>query len=141
MIALKQKLKCILLIDDDYATNYIHKRVINSAEITDNIVALESGYDALKYLEETDFQEFPRPEIIFLDINMPGMDGWEFLESYEQLVESQKSKIVLVMLTTSLNPDDKNKSEHIKSIDGFRNKPLTIEILQGIIDEHFSEYV
>lgn len=140
MIVLKKKLNCILLIDDDYATNYIHKRVINKAEITEKIVALESGYEALKYLEQTDFEEYPRPDIMFLDINMPGMDGWEFLEGYEQLDEKHKGKIILVMLTTSLNPDDKNKSDALSTINGFRNKPLTIETLQGVIDEYFADH-
>lgn len=140
MIALKRKLKCILLIDDDSATNYIHKRVIDKAEITEKIVALESGYDALEYLQKTDFDKFPRPDIIFLDINMPGMDGWEFLNGYEKLKENQRSKIILVMLTTSLNPDDKNKSDSISTINGFRNKPLNVEILNGVIDEYFPNY-
>ncbi|TVZ17015.1 response regulator [Maribacter sp. MAR_2009_72] len=140
MIPLKKKLSCILLIDDDHATNYIHKRVINKAEITEKIVDLESGYDALKYLEQTDFEAYPRPDIIFLDINMPGMDGWEFLEGYENLSVEQRSKIILVMLTTSLNPDDKNKSDSISTIDGFKNKPLTHEILQDVIDEYFADH-
>jgi CheY-like chemotaxis protein len=140
MIALKKKLKCILLIDDDYATNYIHKRVIDKAEITENVVVLESGYDALEYLRETNIEEYPRPDIIFLDINMPGMDGFEFLEEYEKLKELQKGNIILVMLTTSLNPEDKNKSDSISTINGFRNKPLTAEILQGVIDDYFPDY-
>ena len=140
MIALKKKLKCILLIDDDYATNYIHKRVIDKAEITENVVVLESGYDALEYLRETNIEEYPRPDIIFLDINMPGMDGFEFLEEYENLKEMQKGNIILVMLTTSLNPEDKNKSDSISIINGFRNKPLTEEILKGVMNDYFSDY-
>lgn len=140
MIPLKKKLSCILLIDDDQATNYIHKRVINKAAITDKIVELESGYDAIKYLNQTDFEAYPRPDIIFLDINMPGMDGWEFLEGYEKLNPEQRGKIILVMLTTSLNPDDKNRSDTISTIDGFKNKPLTHETLQDIIDEYFADH-
>ena len=140
MIALKKKLKCILLIDDDYATNYIHKRVIDKAEITENVVVVESGYDALEYLRETNIEEYPRPDIIFLDINMPGMDGFEFLEEYENLKEMQKGNIILVMLTTSLNPEDKNKSDSISIINGFRNKPLTEEILKGVMNDYFSDY-
>ncbi|MCM4154936.1 response regulator [Gramella sp. AN32] len=137
---MKKKLNCILLIDDDKATNYINERVISRAKIVDKIVAVESGYKALDYLKEKDFKEYPKPEVIFIDINMPGMDGWEFLEEYGEMKEVQKGNIIIVMLTTSSNPDDLSKSATISRINGFKNKPLTAEKLDEIIDEYFPNY-
>lgn len=137
---MKKKLDCILLIDDDKATNYINERVISRAKIADKIVAVESGYKALDYLKENDFTAYPRPDIIFLDINMPGMDGWEFLEEYGEMKEVQKGNII-VMLTTSSNPDDLRKSATISHINEFKNKPLTAEKLDEIIDKYFPNYI
>ncbi len=137
---MKKKLNCILLIDDDKATNYINKWIISRAEIADKIVAVDSGYKALDYLNEKDVEENPIPDIIFLDINMPGMDGWEFLDEYREMKDVVKERIVIVMLTTSSNPDDLNKSATISLINGFKNKPLTAENLKGIIDEYFPDY-
>ncbi|WP_289644420.1 response regulator [Maribacter aestuarii] len=137
---MKKKLSCVLLIDDDYATNYIHERTIKQADMAEKVVAKQSGYDALDYLRETNSDEYICPEIIFLDINMPGMDGWEFLDEYDKLEEVKKARMVLVMLTTSLNPDDENTSKDIPNISGFKNKPLTVPVLDEIIDTHFPDY-
>ena len=68
---------------------------------------------------------------------MPGINGWEFLEAYDELEEKQHGRIVIVMLTTSLNPDDEKKANSIPPINGFQNKPLTPESLQEILKEHF----
>lgn len=136
---MKKKLHCILLVDDDLATNYIHTKVIQKAEIVEKIVAVTDGFDALEYLKEDKSEEYICPDIIFLDINMPGMDGWEFLDEYKKLDEVKKAKVVLVMLSTSLNPDDASMSKAIPSISGFKNKPLTVPLLENIIETHFPD--
>ena len=137
---MKKKLHCILLVDDDYATNYIHTKVIEKADIVEKIVTVTDGFDALDYLKENNSEEYMSPDIIFLDINMPGMDGWEFLNKYNKLEEVKKAKVVLVMLSTSLNPDDASMSKNIPSINGFKNKPLTVPVLNEIIETHFPDY-
>lgn len=135
---MKTKLNCILLVDDDDATNYIHKRAIMALDCTQEIITKSNGQEALDFLKSTVNGKYPQPELIFLDINMPLMDGWEFLENYGQLDASQKSEIVIVMLTTSLNPDDHNKAMQISSISDFKPKPLTTKMLQDILSEHFN---
>ena len=70
---------------------------------------------------------------------MPAMDGWEFLERYDQLSPRQKASIIVVMLTTSFNPEDEQKAAKISYIASYRNKPLTQEIITDILDEHFKE--
>lgn len=134
---MKKKINCILLIDDDKATNFLHKEIIKETGLVEKVVEVLSGYEALEYLEKMEDGKYPQPDIIFLDINMPAMSGWEFLEEYDKLDEGKKAKIVVVMLTTSVNPDDKEKAKSKGLINGFFNKPLTFEMIERVIDENF----
>ena len=140
----KKKLKCILLIDDDEATNFLNKIIIERANLTEHIQVAQSGQEALDYLtNQGDFLEegkgYPQPDLIFLDINMPAMNGWEFLDEYKKLRDEQKARIVIVMLTTSLNPDDELKARKIPEISNYKNKPISQEMLREVIYENFPE--
>ncbi|RED95639.1 response regulator [Marinoscillum furvescens] len=132
------KLKSILLIDDDKATNFIHEILINKMECTEKIVVKNNGLEALEYLESRESIGDPQPDLIFLDINMPKMNGWEFLEEYEKLENRQKGRVILMMLTTSPNPADMDRARDLKAVNGFKNKPLTKEMLTAILEEHFA---
>ncbi len=133
-------LDCIILVDDDKITNFIHKRVIKRADIDVTIKVNYTGFEALNYLKkmsELPIDKYPRPGIIFLDINMPGMNGWDFIDEYKKLPSIQKEKIVIAMLTTSMNPDDENTANTTPEINIFLRKPLTIEKLERTIDANF----
>ena len=65
------------------------------------------------------------------------MNGWEFLEEYEKLTHDKRNDIILIMLTTSLNPDDVGRAESFSSISGYRNKPLTVKMIEEIVEEYF----
>lgn len=136
---MKHQLKRILLVDDDKTTNTLNTLVINQTNCAKEIVAVKNGIEALKYLTTPVNGEYPQPDLVFLDINMPGMDGWEFLEEYNKLSEEYQANVVVVMLTTSLNPDDRERSlEHV-GLDDFMNKPLTINQFKGVIEKNFPE--
>ncbi|MEM1095168.1 MAG: response regulator [Bacteroidota bacterium] len=131
-------LDSVLLIDDNEADNFLHTLVIEEAGVTKSIRAVQSGQAALDYLTTAgESGSYPQPDIIFLDINMPRMNGWEFLERYSALADNQKADVVVVMLTTSLNPDDREAAEQNPTIRRFENKPLTEEALLRILEEHF----
>lgn len=133
-----KKLNCILLIDDDEATNYYNQIIIRKLNCTDKIVVKESGFEALEYLKSKEEDgNYPCPDLIFLDINMPAMNGWEFLEQYKKLEATQRGRIVVVMLTTSLNPADQEMASRLNEIQDFVNKPLGIELVQNILSKHF----
>ena len=134
---MNSKLKTILLVDDDEATNFINTLAIKQADCAENIVIKENGISALEYLTTSQDGIYPQPDLIFLDINMPAMDGWEFLEEYGKLKSNQLAKTVIVMLTTSLNPDDKSKAKVIPLIADFMSKPLTKEKLENILERYF----
>lgn len=136
------KLNCVLLIDDDEPTNFLNRLIIEESGFADKVKTIENGREALSYLnrvKEADPSSHLKPDLIFLDINMPAMNGWEFIDKYEKLEDHRKSKAVIVMLTTSLNPDDENKAKKSDVISGFCHKPLTPEAFEMIIAEHFPE--
>jgi CheY-like chemotaxis protein len=141
---MKMKLNCILLIDDDEPTNFLNKLAVEEMECANHIKIIPGAREALDYLSCAGQpaplnRDCPIPEIIFLDINMPAMDGWEFLHRYEALPEAQKSSIIVVMLTTSFNPEDELKARKIEAVKEFRNKPLTSVLLQDILKKYFPE--
>ncbi|OOG63749.1 response regulator [Flavobacterium sp. A45] len=143
---MENKLNCILLVDDDVATNFINKKIIQKADIIEHIQVALNGKEALEYLcnkgkFESIENQYPQPQLILLDINMPVMDGWEFIEAYRDLEIENKENIVIIMLSSSFNPADKAKAESIPEISEFRQKPMSKEALLEIIATNFPEQV
>lgn len=140
---MKQRLNCILVIDDDEPTNFFTRIILEDADCTRHIRTVQSGQEALEYLakseaEGSDPELYPSPDLIFLDINMPAMDGWEFLDEYKEL-NIERDKIIMVMLTTSLFPEDIAKAKARPEVSGFENKPLTPEKLEKILENILQE--
>lgn len=139
------KLNCVLLIDDDETNNFLNKLVIRESGVAERVEIALNGKEAIEFLTkkgkypDSNLEVYPQPALIFLDINMPVMDGWDFLEEYQKLPEDQKGQIVIVMLTTSFNPDDKVKAEQITEISDFKNKPLTIEVVKDVVRKYFPQ--
>ena len=139
-----KKLNCILLIEDDEATNFYNHLIIEKADVAEHTQITLNGMEAIDYLTNSgkyhkNDNEFPKPDLIFVDINMPKMDGWEFLDEYQKLPDFQKGKIIIVMLTTSINPDDQRRAESIPLVSGYKHKPLTVEILDEIMEKYFAD--
>ena len=136
----------MLLVDDNEADNYLHTMVLKESGVTDQIEIATDGEEALDFLLTRSKagmiqgQELP-PELILLDINMPVMDGWSFLEEYDKLDAELKNRIVVIMLTTSVNPADKRKLETRKERIDYLHKPLTLDLIHEIMHNHFPEYL
>lgn len=134
---MKKELK-VLLVDDDKATNIYNEYKLKQLGLCKSIDVATNGQEAIDFLKSTDEHgNHPQPDLIFLDINMPIMNGWEFLESYERLDEKEKGNVILIMLTTSVNEDDYKKAKQNPNINGFKSKPLTAEMMQEIISEYW----
>lgn len=127
------KVNCIMLIDDNENDNFFHERVIKKNDAANRIIIKESGERALDYLKNQKQDGGPNPDIIFLDINMPRMNGWEFLDEYNKLDSELKGKMVVVMLTTSAREEDKNQAKALNILTDFKSKPLTKEMLEEVL--------
>jgi len=139
---MKQRLNSVLLIDDDEPTNFYTQLIVEESGCTEHIKVAQGGREALEYLSNaSQGDDYPRPDLIFLDINMPAMDGWEFLDHYKKMNKDRRGKVIVVMLTTSLNPDDRQKASEMPEISAFESKPLTEEKLDKILKEHFKAYI
>ena len=129
-----RKYKCIVLIDDNHHDNFYHQFIIEDADCAEKIIAFNRAEEALTYLELALVGGLIPPELIFLDINMPMMNGFEFMDEYQQLNLTFKNKIRIVMLSTSLNPADQKRASSYKDISAYYSKPLTVAILDELIN-------
>lgn len=134
---IKWKYNRVLIIDDNDLDNFINQKILESSLFAKNIYINTSGTSALEFLRNmnTVGNELPDkvfPEVIFVDINMPLMDGFQFINNLLRMdIEALKhSKIVI--LTTSLNPSDRIKAQEISDEILFMNKPLTENVLDQI---------
>ncbi|MEM7016312.1 MAG: response regulator [Pseudomonadota bacterium] len=136
-MVINKKLNCILLVDDDMPTNFLHQEMLKRAECVDSIQVTQGVTQALDYLSQSD----AKPELILLDLNMPGLDGWEFLAAYKKLPDVQRKDTKILMLTTSLDPSDKQRAEGCQMLSGFQSKPLNQQVIEDIFQVHFPEYL
>ena len=131
------KLTTTLLVDDDETTNFVNQMLLEDMGVTEDVLVANNGQEALELVRQR-CQEGLCPELILLDINMPVMNGFEFLEEYEQLSFPNKQSVVVVMLTTSLNPQDMNRLRDLPN-EGFLNKPLNEKMVKELLREHFDK--
>lgn len=133
---MKRKLNCVLLIDDDEPTNYLNEIVVAESNIAEKIISVQSARLALEMLQGKEGVPRCNPDLIFLDINMPVVNGWEFIAKYKDINSGSQGKVV-VMLTTSVNRDDERKAMSIAEISDYVNKPLSTDVMHNLMHKHF----
>ncbi len=130
-----KKYFAVMLIDDNEIDNLINQKMIEAANITQHIYTHTGARSAIEFLKNIeklneDANEI-LPDVIFLDIDMPLMDGFQFLDEFEKLKDTTKEKCKIVMLTSSINPQDMSKSKEYNVLKYF-NKPLSQETLEKL---------
>ena len=131
-----QSFYAVMLIDDNEIDNLINQKMIEAANIAEHIythTGARSAIEFLRNLEKLDKEtKNVMPEVIFLDIDMPLMDGFQFLDEFDKLSEGTKKKCKVVMLTSSINPQDVNKSKRYSYVKKYINKPLSQDNLANL---------
>ena len=123
-----KKYRTVMLIDDNEIDNLINQKMIEAAAIAENIythTGAKSAIEFLKNMEKMDVADKVLPDVIFLDIDMPLMDGFQFLDEFEKLAPGTKKKSRIVMLTSSINPQDFSRSKKYPNVKLYLNKPLS----------------
>lgn len=127
---MSQKVSCVLLIDDAEIDNFINENIIRAAGIQ-HVHVFKSGQSAIEFLENLQrnlaLMKNSIPQIVFLDLNMPLMNGFQFLNEFERLEESFKNTMKFVILTSSHDPEDLKLAESNKRVVKYLNKPLSEE--------------
>ena len=128
----------VLLIDDYEADNFLHRMVLEEMGCAETISEKNNGREALNYLTTEVDGQLPSPDLIFLDINMPVMNGWEFLDAYAGLPQDQRRACIVAMLTTSQNPGDLSRVESSSVVSEYLSKPLTEDAVRRILEVRFA---
>lgn len=122
-------LKEVLLVDDSDADNYLHTRVLKQTGLVEHVRVARDGHEAMVYLQAA----HPLPDLVFLDINMPRMNGWELLDALSEFPEERRDFPVIVMLTTSIRPEDRARADASPLVADFVDKPLTVELVRQVV--------
>jgi CheY-like chemotaxis protein len=132
----EQRFTTVMLIDDNEIDNLINQKIIEASNICKNILTHSSGKSALEFLRNIeqlkDTSSTVLPELIFLDIDMPLMDGFQFLEEFDKLGDVIKASCKVIMLTSSINPQDMGKARKYTYVRQYINKPLTQDSLKKL---------
>lgn len=129
--------KSILLVDDDESTNFINSVFIKKLDIDVDVYKALNGAEALEILEESIGDPDFFPCLITLDINMPVMNGWTFLDRYKKLSPSIKNNCVIVMTTVSEDEKDLIRANKNQDIKEYFQKPMSDEKFSTLLNEYF----
>jgi CheY-like chemotaxis protein len=129
---MRESIDLVMLVDDNDTDNFIHKRVIELTGFSKNIIVKNSGKSALEYIETHKLNIPQLPDVIFLDINMPIVDGFVFLFEYENFSEEVKQKCKIAILSSSDNKRDIDRIVDNEYVINFITKPLSEEALADL---------
>ena len=132
MEKLEPKFEKVMIIDDNVIDLYITKRLVIKNNFGKKVLEFAAADEALQYLQDHQEEQSLLPQIIFLDIYMPVMSGFEFMEAYDKLPASLKTNCMIYIISSTIDENDIARSNKDKNITAFKVKPITKEFLNSI---------
>ena len=123
----------ICLIDDDRIYQFTAQRIIQLVDPSQKVLVFSNGKEAIDYFSQRALSNDQLPDVIFLDINMPVMNGWEFLEAYKTVKRELNKQISIYMVSSSVDEKDKIRSRNFENVKDFIVKPIDKEMMLGIL--------
>lgn len=130
-----KRIKGICMVDDDEIFRFLTSEIIQQTQLVERILSFDNGREALEFLTKESANPERLPEVILLDLNMPVMDGWEFLDEYVLLLPRIGKKIVLYIVSSSISPKDILRAKTISAVSDYIIKPVTEEQVLRILQE------
>ena len=129
-----KKIKLACIIDDDNIYVNLIKKIIETKKLCDHLLIFKDGKEGIDYFEALlqNFNKENIPEVILLDINMPIMDGWEFLERFTKIKNKFNSSITLYVVSSSINTVDIDKAKSLSTVENYLVKPVKIDELEAV---------
>ena len=128
-----KKVNICCIIDDDPIFIYGTKRIMKEVDFSENIMVYNNGQEAIEGLSELSKVEENLPEVIFLDLNMPIMNGWEFLDEFEKLPNPNLKKTIIYIISSSVDPRDLERVKNYGQVNNYILKPITPDDLEAVI--------
>lgn len=129
-----KKIETACIIDDDPIFIYGTKRLMAEVDFCNNILVFENGQDAIDGLNKITASGEKLPAVIFLDLNMPIMNGWEFLEDFVKIPNNNRKKVTIFIISSSIDPRDLERIKNYKVVNNYILKPISNEDLRSVLE-------
>lgn len=126
-------IELLALVDDDDTFVYITKKIIEKTNCVKEIKVFNNGLEAILYLKENKNATYLVPDVIFLDLSMPIMDGWQFLDEFITIDTLNTRKIIIYVCSSSISPYDMTRAKKINVVSDFIIKPITKDKFTNLI--------
>lgn len=130
-----KKINLLCVVDDDEIYTFLIKRIIKLAQVAENTIFFKNGQEALEFFIEHKTKPEELPELILLDINMPILDGWQFMDGFSQLASRLEKDITVYMISSSEDQDDYERAKSISRIKDFVRKPIDKDVLIELVEK------
>ena len=134
------KIKHILVIDDDSIDNFVSKTLIEKSNLVEQVTTIDDARDAIEYLKDQIAEKATElPNIIFLDINMPAMSGWDFLKEFSEIDPQYTDNISLIIFSSYIHAEEVRKLMSFQCVNCYQRKPLSLSIVKKICLEYMED--